>query len=271
MKLPKFEVREGATEVFSAFQPEYQRSLVGPSDDMWTAFAEQADHYALLVNGKTVGCCAINDEQEILSFYVQPPFEDVAEALLDYLIKRFELVAANASTVDPSFLSLSLDAGHQSVAVALMFRHLLEPVGKALTGLRLASKADHAAAITFAEKAIDAPRSFLDPYFADRIEKRELFVHEQQGTIVASGECRRDHEHKEYAHLGLIVGREQRERGMGASLMHALVLESRRQNLEPLCSTEPQNHAARSVIQKAGFRARHRVFRVTFVPGAIES
>lgn len=263
LKRPEFEVQEDATEVFLTLQPEYLRSLVGPSDDMWTAFAEQADHYALLVNGQTVGFCAINDDREIMSFYVQPPFEDVAEALFSYLIKRFDLVAANASTVDPGFLSLSLDAGHQSVAVALMFQHLLDPDGEALTGLRLASTTDLAAAITFAEEAIGASRTFLESYFAERIEKRELHVHEKQGTILATGECRQDLGQMGYAHLGLIVGREQRGKGLGTSLMHALVLESCRQNLQPLCSTEPQNMAARSIIHKVGFRARHRVYRVT--------
>ena len=231
---------------------------------MWTAFAEQANHYALKVNGETVGFCAINDDREILSFYLQSPFEDVAEALFEYLIERFELVAANASTVDPSFLSLSLDAGQQSTAVALMYRHLLEPVGKPLTPMRLASTADHEAATAFAEQAIGAPRSFLEPYFSERIDRRELFLHEEQGAILATGECRADLHNKANAHLGMIVGSQQRRKGMGTALMHALVLESRRQNLDPLCSTEPQNHGARIVIQRAGFRTLHRVFRVTF-------
>ncbi len=62
--------------------------------------------------------------------------------------------------------------------------------------------------------------------------------------------------------MGLIVGRGRRGKGLGSRLMHALVLECQRRKLKPLCSTEPENLAARRVILKAGFRARHRLFRV---------
>ena len=128
--------------------------------------------------------------------------------------------------MDPSFLSLSLGAGHGSVPKAMMFQHMLEPAGTALSDLRLALAVDHSASTAFAEAAAGFPRTFVEPYLAERIERGELFLYEERGEILASGECRR-------------------------------------RNMKPLCSTEPANLAARRVIHKAGFRARHRVFRVT--------
>ncbi len=267
MNRSDFEIQEDADQVYFGLQPAYQGTLVAPMDDMWAAFADQAGHYALLLRGETVGCCSVNEDRELLSFYVRPRFEDSAEAFLGYLIERLQLAGALPSTVDPSFLSLSLEAGHGSVPKAMLFQHLLEPEGTALSGLRLALAEDHSAATAFVEAATDLPRTFLEPYLAERIEKRELFLHQERTEILASGECRNDQRQSGYAHLGMIVGRSQRGKGLGTRLMHALVSECRNQGLKPLCSTEPENLAARRVIHKAGFRAHHRVFRVTLGEG----
>ena len=127
MKRSEFEIQNDAAEIYSGLQPAYQETLVAPLDDMWAAFADAACPYALLVRGATVGCCSVNEARELLFFHLHVDFEDLAEDLFGYLIKRLQLVAALPSTVDPSFLSLSLGAGHGSLPKAMMFQHLLEP------------------------------------------------------------------------------------------------------------------------------------------------
>ncbi len=258
----EFDLQADAAKVYFGLQPAYRKTLVAPQDDMWATFADAAAHYALLAGGETLGCCSVNEDRELLFFHLRARFEDRAEAVFGELIERLELVAALPSTVDPGFLSLSLEAGHGSDPKALLFHHLLEPAGTALSDLRLASTADHPAATAFAQAATDMPRSFLEPYFAERIDKRQLFLHQKGDEVLATGECRDDERQAGHAHVGLIVGRGRRGKGLGSRLMHALVLECRRRKLKPLCSTEPENLAARRVIHKAGFRARHRVFRV---------
>ncbi len=103
---------------------------------------------------------------------------------------------------------------------------------RASTNLRVATDADHADAVAFAKSAIGAPEGFLVPYLAERIERAELLLDEEGGSIRATGECRVDRTHTGYAHLGLIVG---------SQLMNALVADCRRRDLQPLCSTEPTN------------------------------
>lgn len=267
LKQSDLEVRADAGKIYFDLQPAHREILTAPLDDMWATFAAGASHHALFVRGEVAGCCAVNDERELLFFYLHAAFEDVAEAIFDALVKRLGIVAACPSTVDPAFLSLSLCAGHGAEPKALQFQHVVEPSATALSGLRFAQAVDHSAAIAFVESAVDLPRSFLEPYLSERIEKRQLLLHEVGNEIVATGECRNDERQSGYAHLGLIVGRRQRSKGLGSRLMHALVLECRRRRLKPLCSTEPENLAARYVIQKAGFRARHRVFRVAFGRG----
>lgn len=257
------EIRPDSGEARIAYQQDHQKRLVAPPDDMWAAFAAMAEPYAVVVDGEVAGCCSVNEERELHHFYLDPEIEDRGESIFAYLVDRLDIVSAMPSTVDPGFLSLALDDAHGSVPVALMYQHVLEPHGPALTNLRVATDADHADAVAFAKSAIGAPEGFLVPYLAERIERAELLLDEEGGSIRATGECRVDRTHTGYAHLGLIVGSDARGRGVGSQLMNALVADCRRRDLQPLCSTEPTNLPARRLIHKAGFRARHRVFRVT--------
>jgi len=270
LRPPELDIKADSADVYLGLQPVYRETLAAPLDDMWAAFADAARPYALRVDGETAGFCSINDDRELLSFFVMDRFGDRAEALFELVEERLEPVAALPSTVDPGFLSPSLTFGHRAVPVALMFQHRLEPAANALAELRPAAAADHPAATTFAEKATDLPRSFLEPYLAERIDRGELLLHEETGRILASGECRDDRRQPGHAHLGVIVGSDRRGKGLGSRLLHALVLECRRRRLEPLCSTEPDNLAARAIIHKAGFRARHRVFRVALDPSSLD-
>ena len=109
------EIQGDASQAYAACQPDYRATLVAPLDDMWAAFAEMAEPYALLVGGRVAGCCTVNGERELQHFYLQPEFEDRAEELFAHLIDHLKIVAALPSTVDPHFLSLSIAAGHASV------------------------------------------------------------------------------------------------------------------------------------------------------------
>lgn len=230
---------------------------------MWATFADMATPHAIRVDGDLAGYCSVNEVGELLAFHLRPASQHRAEHVLGLLIDRLELNAAMPSTVDPGFLSVVLAAGGEVATRALLYHHWLEPQGDPLSEIRTATVDDHEAAVRFGEEAAGMPRAFLEPYYDDRIGKGELYLHEVNGEIRAVGECRADVRQAGHAHLGLIVGRAERGRGLGGRLMHALVLECRRQGWRPLCSTEPENLAAQHLIQRAGFRALHRLFRVS--------
>jgi ribosomal protein S18 acetylase RimI-like enzyme len=166
------------------------------------------------------------------------------------------------STVEPALLSLSIAHMQRADVVALMYQHFSIPVGPSLSDLRTATSLDLEDAIAFVGAATQGPEDFLRWYVAERIERRELYLHVMGGEIAASGECRVDERVSGYAHLGLVVGRKYRSRGMGTQMMNALVKDCSRRQLKPLCSTEPDNKAARHLIKQAGFCSRHRVFRL---------
>ena len=229
---------------------------------MWATFADLAEPHSLTYDGRLAGRFSIDDEGRLHGFFVTDDFESEAAALLAHVVTELKVPTVMASTVDPVFLSLALDAGGSAEPVALIYHHVATSEVTELVDVRVAGAADHSAAVAFSRAETGAPDSFLSPYLAQRIELGELYLVEAGGEIVASGECRVDSRTPGNAHLGFVVATAQRGQGLGARLMHTLTELSLAQDLTPLCSTEPTNLAAQKAIRRAGFRARHRVFGV---------
>ncbi len=256
------EVRVDTPGAYECLRDDRQRTLVAPEDDMWATFADLARPCSLTLGGRLVGRFSVDDERQVHAFHVRGDHEAVAGELFAHVVDQLDLRAAMASTVDPTFLSLALTAGGVAAPVALMYEHVEGPTSDQSAEVRLATPEDHAAAVAFVRTASGSPDDFATPYLARRIELRELYLVEEAGRIIATGECRVDTRSPGNAHLGLVVEPDLRSRGLGTRLMHTLTRVCLERALTPLCSTEPDNVAAQAVIRRAGFRMRHGVFRV---------
>lgn len=248
---------------------DYCRTLTAPMDDMYAAFAELADRFTLRLEGEPVGFFSVDDARELRCFYVRPAEEQRASEFFRQVLTSRSICAAWPATLDPAFASLSLDLARGVEVKALLFQHLAdpEPVRAPLATMRRAVQADFEASVAFQRAATGAPLAFLRPYVSARIEAGELRLHEVEGAIVGAGELRRDGASPGFAHLGVMVGAALRGQGLGSAIMRYLVHEAERERLAPICSTEPTNLAARRAIERAGFRARHRVLRVALPQG----
>lgn len=242
---------------------EYRSTLTRPPDDMWSAFADHADAAALMAGDRLIGNAALDTEGALHRFFMRSGFEHLSTSMLGELRGTRPVRSMIVSTGDPGALSTLLPVGRDPAPVALLYSHEAEPDGGVLDAVRTATDADHERASAFVPAATGDPAGFIRPYLAERIADGELFIHEADDEILAVGERRVDRRSVGYAHLGMIVGREHRGRGLGRSMMNSLVAMCGREQLTPLCSTEPDNVAAQRVIRRAGFRGRHTVFRLT--------
>ncbi len=248
------------------FRSERRAHLVAPEDDMWAQLAEDAVPHAILVDGVVGGYCTLDDDRRLRSFHVTDGFDLAASEVFAHVVGSMGIGSALPSTVDPMFLTLSLAIGGAVRPVGLMYDHVVEPTSRS-ADLHLAHDDDHREIVAFDHDQTGSPFDFLEPYVAARIARGELAVLVgDDGRIRATGECRTDTRSTGYAHLGLIVRRDDRNRGVGTSVLTAMVELARARGLRPLCSTEPSNVAARHVIQRAGFRQRHSVLSVAMAP-----
>ena len=242
----------------------YLAQLVAPMDDMWAVFADMAAPHALMMGEQVVGSCSVDEEGQLLRFYVQPRFQHHATALLRMALRELEAARVIVCTLDPCYLSAALDLATKVESHTLLFAPVTEPEGPGLQGLVRGDSGDHQRIIDFQAEALGAPRDVLDFYVRKRLDRQEMLLFEQGSELLSVGELRRDQQQPGIAHVGMVVHAEQRGKGIASRMLSSLVTRSRAEGLAPHCSTEVTNLAARRAIERAGFRANHRLLRVEF-------
>lgn len=241
---------------------EYVATLALPPDDMWWAFAQRADPVALYDGQERIGFAAIDGDGELHRFFVRSGHEQRGAALVDLIDEQRSVVSMIAATTDPVALTALLPLARSHIAVAMLYHHETEPADVVLDEFVLATNGDHGRVLSFVADSTGGPQAFLDGYVRERIERKELFLHHAGGELAGIGERRFAEPGAGHAHLGIIVGQAHRSRGLGGALMNTLVRMCEREQLTPLCSTEPDNVAAQRLIHRAGFRSRHTIFRM---------
>lgn len=256
------ELRPAAHLEFDAFRQAYLRQLTAPLDDMWMAFAEMAAPHGLFAGGECVGVCAVDGEQRLLRFCLRK--EDIPQAAdwLRLAVERLGVRELIVPTYDPGFLVPALDLDGRVSVHSLLFTEFVPRDGEGAAALEVATPGDFDRLVDFQERAIGAPREFLESYVGARIERGELRLLESEGEVLATGELRLDSNQGEIAHLGLIVAAAARGRGVGTGVLRALAREAQERGWRPVCSTERGNGAARKAIERVGFRPSHRLLSV---------
>lgn len=261
-------------EILEELKKSYLDQTVAPLDGMWLCgFVPQASHYGFYSKGNLVGYYCLNDEAFVLQFYLAPEYQDQSRELFDSLFAGGDLQAGNAngsfvSTAEPQFLSYCLDHFNSFEVNALMYQLANSndvPSNTALTILGEALKPKQLdEAVSFAHLAIGAPREWLQGYFVNLIEREELFGKWTEGRLIATGECRAyDAYQTQYADIGMIVGEQERCKGVATRVLQDLVLIAKRRGLHAICSTEKDNIAAQKAITRSGFLAKHRILKFT--------
>jgi GNAT superfamily N-acetyltransferase len=260
---PSLSLRADAAPVYAEHRAGYLAQLVAPMDDMWAAFADMGAPYTLMFGEEVAGSCSVDEERRLLRFYVLPRFQQRSTDLLRLALGELEVERMMVSTLDPGFLSPALDLASRIEPHTLLFALAVDPGGPGLDDLRLAAPGDHPRIVDFQAAEVGASREFLEHYVGERLERREMLLFEDGEQLLCVGELRCDRQQSGIAQLGLVVRGRERGRGVGSRMLVSLVQRSREQGLTPHCSTEVTNIGARRAIERAGFRARHRLLEVT--------
>ena len=246
----------------------HRSTLALPPDDMWTAFADDADQVALVCGAELVGLASVDDDGTLHRCFLRSGREHLGTGFVDLIDRERPVRSMIAATTDPVAMSVLLPRADSAEPVALLHHHEVEPDGPALEPMRPANTAEQERMAAFVVGATGGSEELAARYVGDRIERQELFVHEIDGELAGIGERRVDERSPDHAHLGIVVAADHRGRGLGGALLRTLVLRCRADGLTPLCSTEPDNHPARRAILRAGFRSRHTIFRLRPATGA---
>ncbi len=252
----------GEQDAFTEDRADYLAHLVAPLDDMWASFAEDAKPFTLRLGGEVAGSGCVDDEGRLLRFFVRDPALHASRALLQLAVERLEVGALLVFTQDPRALGVALELARGVEVHSLVFAHLRPPAVEALERTVVAMEEHLESAIAFHEAATGAPREFLEGYDRERIQRGELVLSLEDERILCAGELRRDASQPGVAQLGVVVAPEARGRGIASRMLTLLAARARAEGDTPVCSTEADNVAARKAIERAGFRALHRLLEI---------
>lgn len=254
-----------ALHTLSDLKQRYLEQTTAPLDGMWLhGFVPAAAHYGWRERGQLCGYFCLNDEGYLLQFLVEgrsgAKEAEVFENVVGGESAAGEINGAFVSTAEPHPLSLCLDHFGRFEVNALMYE-LPDSSRRATDSLELVrlAPAQLPTAVAFAMAEIDAPQEWVTGYYANLIDRSELYGSFRDDRLVATGESRRRED--DHADLGVIVARSERGQGLATKILSTLADMNDRAKLKSICSTEKDNRAAQKAIERAGFVAHNRIIR----------
>lgn len=265
-------VRLAGITAIKEMKQAYLTSLTAPLDGYWqAAIIDSAPHWTLVVNGRTAGYFAADDQKRLLQFYAA----EQADELFDAVLASEWVATAVAGTNDPAFLSLCLDR-QTAMKVHTYLFHDARPVRPSLTAypgaeFRLSAAQDLQRLLAFygrndefadseAIEVLGGQRDFIQSLIANQ----QSFGLYDGEILLGIGECRSSASQPPYADIGMIVDKSCRQRGVGTAILAHLKVHCYAQNAIPICSCAAANIASRKTIEKAGFVTHHRMLDVQF-------
>ena len=247
----------------------YFNDASAPLDGMWHfGFVPMSTHFGFYHYNELVGFCCINDDGYLLQFHMNKELLAHAEHLFLAIIQSQTSIGlikgAFASTAEPHYFALCFDNLPDCKTNSLMYQHVKFLNGSDIDDidLNLADQGELESLVTYAINAIGAPKEWLTMYYANLIERKELWCFTKNDQIIATGECRFfDQFQSNYAELGVIVAAKHRGQGIATRVLDKLARHASSQGLHPICSTEKINIAAQKAIENAGFYAPHRIVK----------
>ncbi len=246
---------------------DYLASLTAPIDGMWEAFAAMGRHWEIRCREARAGYICVNEQGQLLQFYVEGRFESFTPEFFAGVIARDEVDGAIVSTADPLFLGLCLDAHKQVRVHTFLYRdhHRGESGFKNAAEASLdVVQADELAEVAELQRdSLDQdPGDWLIGYLENLIARRELYALRVGGEIVGTGEARVSDSQPPFVDLGVITMRRHRRQGVATDILWRLKQICKDRELVPICSTTSENLGAQRAIAQAGFISRHRILEV---------
>ena len=254
----------------------YFAEATAPLDGMWHfGFVPMSDHFGFYEDNLLVGYCVVNSENYLLQFYLSPIATVQASELFTLIAQGNSseigtLSGAFVSTAETQYMALTLDNSLSFNVNAKMYRFAQalktqkHKTNEALP-MQLAAPEQLNDYVDFAVNAIGAPKEWLSGYFANLIQRDELWGYWVEGQLIATGECRFfDDIQKEFADLGMIVAESERGKGIATGVLEHLVQHALSKQLTPICSTEMSNIGAQRAISRVGMRSQNRIVQFEF-------
>lgn len=256
-------IKTDITETIHNFRAQLYQRLTDPIDAMWEQlYIAQSQHYLIEDNG-TLGYCCINEEDCLVQIFLDRKHLSLMPKIIQELISNGWIKSARLSSNEPVAFNACLLHSTSVKTNTYCFEHINTEVNvDASLNLRPVTTEDIPSVKVFFKEQVGMDDTF--GYTKNLVNRKEIFMLEEAGTIVATSERRRSDSQPQIADLGIIVNSDFRGRGLATQIMKIQVNRVLGEGRKPICSTTFDNIASKKAIEKSGFYCSNIIFDIHF-------
>lgn len=254
------------TSILQLREALYQE-FTAPLDAMWELLhIASSETYLIKNDASTLGYCCIDAERGLNQIYLIASHKYLMNDVVKELISSGLITSAKLSSIEPVSFNACLALAKDIKVDTLNYHHndqQEQQVADGRLNLRPITENDLATVKSYLIEQIGFDDTF--GYTENLLQRQEMYLIEEAGELIATGECRISDTQPLYADVGMIVKQNQRKKGLGAKVLSELAKLAREKGRSPICSTTLDNIGSQKAIQKAGFYHTGTIFDMSFI------
>lgn len=256
-------IKTDVTATIHNFRAQLYQTLTAPIDAMWEQLYISSSQHYLIEENDILGYCCINEEGCLIQLFLAHKYLALMNKTIEALISNGVIKSASLSSNEPVAFNACLSHSTSIATNTFCFEHVNTEVKVETTPkIKLVTKEDIPLVKVFFKEQVGMDDTF--GYTENLVNRKEIFMLEETGTILATSECRMSDSQPEIADLGIIVNRDFRGQGLATQIMKTQVNRVLKAGRKPICSTTFDNIASKKAIEKSGFYCSNIIFDIHF-------
>lgn len=248
------------------FRDQLYREFNAPLDTMWELlYIASAEIHLIQEGAQDIGYCCIDAGNSLNQIYLVDSHKWMMKTVIEELVDSGLITSAKLSSIEPISFNVCLAMAQDVKANTFNYRYSGEQeqqVTDTPMYLRPIASSDLIKVKLYLKEEIGFEDSF--GYTKNLLERQEMYLIEESGELIATGECRLSDTQPEYADVGMIVRQTQRKKGLGAKVLSELASLARSKGRTPICSTTVDNIGSQKAISRSGFYHTSTIFDLSF-------
>lgn len=257
-------IKSAITETINDLRAKLYQTLTAPIDAMWELlYIASSQHYLIKKDNTTLGYCCINEDGCLIQLFLEAAYRPKMDKVIKALIDAKLINAASMSSNEPIAFNACLFHSTSIKANTFCFEHLNKAIAinSPLTIALVATEGIPAIKV-FLKEQVGMDDTF--GYTENLVARKEIFMVQESGVIIATSERRISDSQSEIADLGIIVNKAYQGRGIATKVMQMQVNRVLKEGRKPICSTTLDNVASRKAIERSGFYCSNIIFDIRF-------
>ncbi|MDY8136242.1 GNAT family N-acetyltransferase [Aquimarina sp. 2201CG5-10] len=238
--------------------------LTAPIDAMWELlYIGSSKNYIIEKNDETIGYCCIDNDKNLLQLFLLKEYNVHVDLTIKSLIESKLINSARLSSNEPKVFNSCLLHSKSIEPNTYCFQHsnIIKKTDTSID-LKLVSENNISKIKSFLKEQIGMDDTF--GYTENLVNRKEIYMLEESGEIIATSECRWSDTQLDIADLGVIVHKKHQGKGIATQILQLQAQRVLQSNKKPICSTTTDNIGSKKAIEKAGFYCSNIIFDIRF-------